>query len=90
MESENKVEEFNAYKQCPLCEKLQKFKVVLNKKNEKQLSGRKCISCTSKKNNDKLKLRGYYKQYYLQHSDELKAADKLRYASKKANLVTFQ
>ncbi len=57
----------------------------------KQLSGRKCVACTSKLNNEKLKERGYYKTYYIDHADQLKHADKLRYAAKKAatNLVTF-
>jgi hypothetical protein len=82
---------FETHKLCLVCNKVQKFKVVIHKTKGKQLSGRKCVACTSKLNNEKLKERGYYKTYYIDHATELKAKDKIRYAAKKAttNLVTF-
>ena len=94
---ESKVEEvkippeFETHKLCPNCSKVQKFKVIMHVKKGKTLSGRVCISCVSKKNNAKLKLKGYYKSYYLEHATELKASDKARYAQKKANqnIVSF-
>ena len=88
---EIKADNFEACKLCPVCSRVQKFKVVIHKTKGKQLSGRKCVACTSKLNNEKLKERGYYKTYYIDHSDQLKLADKARYAAKKAatNLVTF-
>jgi ribonuclease HI len=56
-----------------------------------KMSGRVCIACTSKKNNARLKEKGYYKQYYQQHAEQLKQADKVRYQRVKAekNLVKF-
>ena len=83
--------ESETHKLCPNCSKVQKFKVIMHEKKGKTLSGRVCISCVSKKNNAKLKLKGYYKSYYIEHSTELKIADKARYAKKKAdqNLVSF-
>ena len=88
---EVKTPEFQTHKMCPLCNKIQKFKIVIHKTKGQILSGRKCISCTSKKNNEKLKARGYYASYYIDHATELKASDKLRYAQKKANqnIVSF-
>ena len=59
---ESKVEEiktppeFQTHKLCPNCSKVQKFKVIMHEKKGKTLSGRVCISCVSKKNNEKLGL----------------------------------
>ena len=74
------------HKICPGCSNFNKFKMTKGK-----MSGRVCIACTSKKNNARLKEKGYYKQYYQQHSEQLKQADKVRYQRVKAekNLVKF-
>ena len=72
-------------KLCGHCNEVNRFKIVNGR-----LSGRKCIKCCSKANNLKLKERNYYKNYYIEHADVMKANDKLRYARNKArNLVSF-
>ena len=89
--TETKTETLQYHKLCGLCNKIQKFKVIQHKTKGEILSGRKCIACTSKKNNERLKSKGYYKTYYQQHAEEMKAKDKLRYQKRKeeANLVKF-
>jgi hypothetical protein len=52
------------------------------------MNGRKCIKCTSRINNEKLKAKNYYKQYYIDHADKMKENDKKRYQRQK-NLVQF-
>ena len=42
-------------KLCPLCNEVNKFKMVNGR-----MSGRRCIKCTSKANNQKLKEKDYY------------------------------
>ena len=88
--TENKIDNFETHKLCPLCNKVRKFKVIIKPKG-KQLSGRKCLACVSQKNNERLKSKNYYKTYYQQHAEELKAKDKLRYQKRKeeANVVKF-
>jgi hypothetical protein len=72
-------------KLCTLCNEVNKFKIVKGK-----MSGRKCIKCVSKKNNEKLKEKGYYKTYYLEHAEKIKQTDKERYhRNKEKNLVKF-
>jgi hypothetical protein len=87
---EIKSNDFSNMKLCHMCNRVQKFKVINDSKGIR-LSGRKCVACTSRKNNEKLKAKGYYKNYYQQNSTQLKAADKIRYAKKKQeiNLVSF-
>jgi len=90
--TENIIEPFNCNKLCPLCNKVNKFKVIQHPKKGQTTSGKKCIACTSKKNNQTLKNRNYYKIYYQNHSTELKLKDKERYKKKKEemNLVKFE
>ena len=72
-------------KLCTLCNEVNKFKMVNGR-----MSGKRCIKCCSKANNLKLKERNYYKNYYIEHADQMKLNDKLRYARNKArNLVSF-
>lgn len=89
--TENKIEPLQHHKLCGLCNKIQKFKVIQHKSKGEILSGRKCVACTSKKNNERLKSKGYYKTYYQAHAEELKQKDKERYKKRKeeANLVKF-
>lgn len=70
-------------KLCGLCNEVNKFKMVNGR-----MSGRKCIKCTSRINNEKLKAKNYYKQYYLEHAEKMKENDKRRYQRQK-NLVSF-
>lgn len=91
---ENKQNEpLNFNKLCPLCNKVNKFKVINHKTKGLSISGKKCIACTSKKNNERLKARNYYKTYYQEHATELKLKDNERYYKKKEekqkNLVEF-
>jgi len=88
--TENKIDNFETHKLCPLCNKVRKFKVIIKPKG-KQLSGRKCLACVSAKNNEKLKSKNYYKIYYQQHAEELKQKDKERYKKRKeeTNVVKF-
>ena len=89
--TENKIDNFECNKLCPLCNKVRKFKVIIHKTKGKCLSGKKCLACVSAKNNERLKSKNYYKTYYQAHAEELKQKDKIRYQKRKeeANLVKF-
>ena len=50
------------------------------------MSGRKCIACTSKKNNERLKPKSFHKTYYQQHAEERKTKDKLRYQKRQEEM----
>jgi len=90
IETKTETPVFNPNKLCPMCNKVNKFKVVQHKTKGECTSGLKCISCTSKKNNTRLKALNYYKNYYQQNAEKLKAMDKVRYQKKKElNLVKF-
>jgi transcription elongation factor Elf1 len=84
---------FDNVKLCPLCNKMNKFKIIIDKKTKLQkTSGKKCIACTSSKNNLRLKSLNYYANYYQQNSTALKLKDKERYQQKKNksnNIVSF-
>ena len=55
--TENKIDNFECNKLCPLCNKVRKFKVIIHKTKGKCLSGKKCLACVSAKNNERLKIR---------------------------------
>ena len=72
-------------KLCPLCNEVNKFKMVNGR-----MSGKRCIKCCSKANNLKLKEKEYYKKYYIQNAEKMKENDKKRYQrNKELNLVKF-
>jgi hypothetical protein len=69
------IEIFDRKKICILCNELKNFKVVI-KDGTKKIASKTCLSCISKKNNEKLKARGYYKQYYIEHATKMKLDNK--------------
>ena len=82
---EIKSPEIVSTKLCPLCNEVNKFKMVNGR-----TSGKKCIKCISKANNLKLKEKNYYKTYYIANAEKMKENDKRRYArTKELNLVRF-
>jgi hypothetical protein len=82
---ESKTTEIISSKLCPLCNEVNKFKMVNGR-----MSGRKCIKCISKANNQRLKEKEYYKKYYIANAEKMKANDKLRYQrTKERNIVRF-
>lgn len=81
MESKTEIMETRV---CTICnESGNKFKVVNGK-----LSGRRCIKCVSKINNQRLKEKDYYKKYYIANAEKMKENDRKRYQRQKG-LVTF-
>ena len=80
--TENKME-FDRTKLCILCNEVRKFKVITKKDGTKKLCSNTCLACISKKNNEKLKIRGYYKTYYQEHAEKMKLSDRERTKKKK-------
>lgn len=69
------LEIFDRKKICILCNELRNFKVII-KDGTKKIASKTCLACISKKNNLKLKERGYYKQYYIEHATKMKLDNK--------------
>lgn len=82
------VEIFNREKLCITCNTVRKFKITIDKKDgSKKITSKTCLACISKKNNEKLKTRGYYKDYYQKHAEKMKQSDKDRNKKKKDEVL---
>jgi hypothetical protein len=83
---------FNNERICATCNLLKKHNVRINKAGVKCMTGLKCISCSSKINNQRLRDRkneagetsNYYSDYYKKNVETYKERDRIRYAKKKA------
>ena len=82
---------FNNERICATCNLLKKHNTRINKAGVKCMTGLKCISCSSKINNQKLRDRkneagetsNYYADYYKKNVETYKERDRIRYLKKK-------